>query len=63
MGSIGSMGKFIEGFLVVVIQFFVLIVNSCKDIDYNIESIIRILYVIKVGYLGVEFIIFFEYSM
>ncbi len=36
MGSIGSMGKPIEGFLVAAIQFPVPIVNSRKDIDHNI---------------------------
>ncbi|GAA9316881.1 hypothetical protein TH0341_10590 [Helicobacter pylori] len=35
MGSIGSMGKPIEGFLVAAIQFPVPIVNSRKDIDHN----------------------------
>ncbi len=40
MGSIGSMGKPIEGFLVAAIQFPVPVVNSRADIDKNIESII-----------------------
>ncbi|GAA9133838.1 hypothetical protein BTM343_15200 [Helicobacter pylori] len=62
MGSIGSMGKPIEGFLVVAIQFPVPIVNSRKDIDHNIESIIRTLHATKAGYPGVELIIFPEYS-
>ncbi|GHQ50269.1 hypothetical protein JP0069_10900 [Helicobacter pylori] len=43
MGSIGSMGKPIEGFLVAAIQFPVPIVNSRKDIDHNIVK----------GFLGV----------
>ncbi|QQW84049.1 hypothetical protein HG570_05905 [Helicobacter pylori] len=62
MGSIGSMGKPIEGFLVAAIQFPVPIVNSRKDIDHNIESIIRTLHATKAGYPGVELIIFPEYS-
>ncbi|GAA7890879.1 hypothetical protein HpMS203_08600 [Helicobacter pylori] len=41
MGSIGSMGKPIEGFLVAAIQFPVPIVNSRKDIDHNIERLLE----------------------
>ncbi len=52
MGSIGSMGKPIEGFLVAAIQFPVPIVNSRKDIDHNIESIIRTLHATKAGVSG-----------
>ncbi|GHS52448.1 hypothetical protein VN1169_07940 [Helicobacter pylori] len=39
MGSIGSMGKPIEGFLVAAIQFPVPIVNSRKDIDHNLKAL------------------------
>ncbi len=62
MGSIGSMTKPKMGFLAAAIQYPVPVVNSRKDIDKQIENIIRMVHSTKAGYPGVELIVFPEYS-
>ncbi|MCI6582674.1 MAG: hypothetical protein MSH15_11960 [Oscillospiraceae bacterium] len=62
MGSIGSMSKPENGFLVAAIQFPAPVVNSRADIDKQIESIVKTIHATKAGYPGVELIVFPEYS-
>ena len=62
MGSIGSISKPGEGFLVAAIQFPAPIVNSRADIDRQVETIVKTFHSTKAGYPGVELIIFPEYS-
>lgn len=63
MGSIGSMNKPSHGLLVCAIQMPVPIINSRKDIEDQLQEIIRTLHATKAGYPGAELIVFPEYSL
>lgn len=62
MGSIGSMTKPPEGFLAALIQYPVPVVESRKDIEKQIEQIVRTVHSTKARYPGLELIVFPEYS-
>ena len=62
MGSIGSVSRPTEGFLMGLIQYPVPVVNSKRDIEASAERICEATANTKAGYPGMDLIVWPEYS-